>query len=366
MRPTTCIRRFSGTVQSVEVLVGDKVKAGDELFTVDDASLRSTVRQANAALSQARQGVSAADQQVSQARLMKLQATNALSKLRSLPATMAASSAQIKEAKRSVKVADAGLASADDMLTSANIAKRNAEKSYRDARRDLKKATVLAPGSGVVTAVNIAEGGSVSTGGSVSSSSMSGSTASALGAASTSAATGSSAPVVISDNSVLIARVAVNEVDIADLKAGQEATVTFDAAAGLSIPATVRWVSPNSQTTGNIHTYDVELELASQSKRLRPGMTASADITTLKLTNTLLIPKTAVRVDGTTKYVTVVNADGTQTKRSVTTGRSDELDIQVLTGLKAAEKIATSFVAPAAPTGTSMMPPRTGAAMGGN
>ena len=96
---------------------------------------------------------------------------------------------------------------------------------------------------------------------------------------------------VISDNSVLIATVAVNEVDIADVKVGQEATVTFDAATGLAIPAKVRWVSPNSATSGNVRTYDIELELAEQSDRLRPGMTASAEIATLKLEDALLDPQ---------------------------------------------------------------------------
>jgi len=370
----------SGTVDRVDVSLGDKVKAGDTLFTIDDASLQSAVRSANAQLSQAKSQVSQANQQVaqanqqlSQAKASQYKAENNLRSLQSLTGTAAASSARITEAKNDVAVAKAGVTTAKTGVTSANaslssakVARNNADKSLADARADLDKVTVTAPADGVVTSVNVVDGGSVSTGGGASgTSSAAGSTASMTGAT-TSASSGSSAPIVISDSAILIATVAVNEVDIADVKAGQEATVTFDAAAGLAIPAKVRWVSPNATTSGNVRTYDVELELAEQNEQLRPGMTASADIATLKIKGTLLVPKTAVRVDGTSKFVTVVKADGSQEKRTVTTGRSDERNVQILTGLKPAEKILTSFAAPVAAPSGGIMPGRPPAGMGGN
>jgi len=362
----------SGTVDSVEVSLGDKVKAGDTLFTIDDTALQSAVRQANAQLSQAKSQVAGAEQQLSQAKLQQLQAENHLDKLESMTGTMSASSSQIAEAKRSVTVAKAGVTSANASLSSAKVSRSNAEKSLADARSDLDKVTIEAPASGIVTSVNVAAGGSVSTGGgasgsssgdSASSASASSMTGASTSASSVSAASSGSAPIVISDTSALMVTVAVNEVDIADVKAGQEATVTFDAASGLAIGGTVRWVSPNAVTSGNVRTYDVELDLAEQSPRLRPGMTSSADIVTLKIADALLVPKTAVRVDGTSKYVTLVKADGSQEKRAVTTGRSDETNVEILTGIKAGDKIATSFTTPVERT-NSLMPPRPGGAAG--
>jgi multidrug efflux pump subunit AcrA (membrane-fusion protein) len=364
----------SGTVETVEVEIGDKVEAGDTLFILDDSSLQSAVRQAKAQLSQAKQQVASAeqqvasaDQQVASAKLQKLQSQNNLDKLESMTGTMTASASQISEAEHSVSVAKAGVTTAKSAqraanasLASAQVSRKNAQTSYDDAKNDLEMAIVVAPAAGVVTQVNVIEGGSVSTGGSTSGSSNgSGSSASMEGAGAS-----SSAPVVISDNSVLIATVAVNEVDIADVKKGQEATVTFDAASGLAIPATVRWVSPTSATSGSVRTYDVELELAEQSAQLRPGMTASADIATLKVDGALLVPKTAVRVDGTTKFVTVVNPNGIQEKRTVTTGRSDDLNVQILSGLKAGEKVTTTFTTTAVTSGGGFMPPRPPSGMG--
>ena len=371
---------ISGTVETVDVKVGDKVEAGDELFSVDDATLQAAARQAKAQLSQAdqqvaaaNQQVAAANQQVESAQLQKLQAENNLDRLESQTGTRTATSSQIDEAEQGVSAAEAGVKTAKSAQkaakasrSSAKVARTNAQTSYGEAKSDLAKAVVTAPADGVVTAVNVVEGGSVSTGGGAgSSSSGSGSSTSITGASASAATAGSSAPVVISDNSVLIATVAVNEVDIADVKKGQEATVTFDAATGLEIPATVRWVSPNSVTSGSVRTYDVELDLAEQSEQLRPGMTASAEIATLMVEDALLIPKTAVRVDGTTKFVTVVNPDGSQEKRTITTGRSDDVKVQVLKGLKAGEKVTTNFTAPEEKRG-GIMPPRPPSGMGGN
>jgi multidrug efflux pump subunit AcrA (membrane-fusion protein) len=373
----------SGTVDSVEVAVGDTVKAGDTLFIIDDADLKAAVRQANAQLSQANQQVAQANQQVAQAnqqvdqaKLQQSKAQTNLDTLESQTGTMTVSSARIDDAQDEVDVAKAGVTSAkagvksaNATLSSAKVSRSNAEKNLAEANADLDEVVVVAPASGVITSVNTAEGGSVSTGGGTSTASSgagSSGTAAMSGASATSASTGSSAPVTISKDSDLVAVVAINEVDIADIAVGQEALVTFDAASDLEITATVTWVSPNVVTTGDVRTYDVELELDQQDDGLRPGMTATANIVTSTLSDALLIPKTAVKVDGTTKFVTVVAPDGTQEKRTITTGRSDEINVQVLTGLKAGEKVTTSFTAPAEKSGGGFMPPRPPGGMGGN
>lgn len=325
-----------GTVAAVQVAVGDTVKSGDTLFTIDDTDLQSALRQASAQLKQANQQVASSKQQVESAELAVMRAENALDSLESRPASMAASSAQIEEATQDIVVAEAGLANAKAGLASANTAKSNASTSYSEAKADLDAVTVTAPSDGVVTALSVSEGGSVSAGGGSGSSSGGGTTAGTTGS------TGSSAPVVISDTGSLKVVVGVNEVDIADVKAGQVATVTFDAIEDLEIPGKVTWVSPNSGSDGSVTTYEVELTLSKQDARLRTGMTATADIVTVTVTDALLVPKSSVKVDGTTKYVTVVKTDGTQEKRTVTTGPSDDTRVQVLTGLSQGEKITTT------------------------
>lgn len=355
--------QVGGTVDSVSVTVGDRVKKGETLFVIDKTELQSAVRAARAKLRQADQQVWGSKQQVEQAEYQVLQAENRLEELESRPATRPATDAEIEEAKKGVEVAQTGLKSAQKGLLSARSSYDNASRDYEAAVADLDKVTVTAPIGGVVTAVNVVEGGSVSSGSGASGAAASGTSG---GSGTSSAGGASSASVVIADTSELIVTVAVNEVDIADLRAGQEATVTLDALDDLELAATVSWVSPNAVSDGNVSTYEVRLELASQDDRLRSGMTATADIVTAKVEDALLVPKSSVKVDGMTKYVTVVAQDGTEEHRTVTTGLSDDTNIQVKTGLSAGERIATaSSTSEEDSLRAGFMPPSPGGLQGG-
>lgn len=358
----------AGTVADVNVEVGDRVKAGQTLFTVDDEELQDAIRSAKTQKLQANQQLTSARQQVIQAEYQVLQATNRLDDLESRPATQAATDSEIEEAEKNVAVAKAGLTSAKSARVGAQQSYSNAVADYDDAVADLEKVTVTAPHGGVVTAVNISEGGSVSTaGGSGGASSGSGSTSGgAAGAATGSTSSGSSsAPVVIADTSELVVTVNVNEIDIAEIEAGQEATITFDAVDELELPAKVSWVSPNATSDGSVSTYEVELTLAKQDKRIRNGMTASADIVTLSVADAVLVPKSSVKVDGAEKYVTVVGGDGSPQRRVVTTGPYDDEQIQVLAGLEDGEKVATTASSNDEQRGGGLMPPDPGGVAGG-
>lgn len=356
----------AGTVAAVDVEVGDRVKAGQKLFTVDDEEAQDAIQSAKSQMLQAKQQLAAAKQQVLQAEYQLLQATNRLDDLESKPATQAATDNEIEEAEKNIAVARAGLSSAKASRTGAQQTYSNAADDYSDATADLDKLTVTAPRSGVITAVNISEGGSVSTASSGSGASDSGATsASAAGASGSAAAGSTSAPIVIADTSELVVTVNVNEVDIADIEAGQEATVTFDAVDDLELPAKVSWVSPNATSDGSVSTYEVELTLARQDKRVRNGMTASADIVTLSVADAVLVPKSSVKVNGSEKYVTVVGADGSSRKQVVTTGPYDDERIQVLTGLEDGELVATTASSTDQKSAGGFMPPDPGGVAGG-
>lgn len=337
--------KVGGTVTDVDVVVGKKVKAGDELFTVDDDDLQATLRQASLSLKQAKQQVSQSSQQLEQAELQLIQAENNLDDLESQTGSRSPGAAKLEEAAKSVEIAEAGVTSAEASLANARESRDNASDTYNEAYADLDDVTAVAPADGIVVAVNVTEGFAVSAGSGSGSSAAAGGTsggATTVSSGSGSSSTGSSVPVVIADTATLQVTVSVNEVDISDVKAGQEATVTFDAVDGLEIPAKVAWVSPNAQSDGSVTTYEVRMTLSKQDARLRSGMTATADVVTLSVDEAVLVPKSSVKVDGTTRYVTVVGASGAQEKRVITTGASDDTRIQVLTGLAAGEQVTTT------------------------
>lgn len=346
--------QVSGTVDEVEVAVGDTVKKGDRLFTIDGTDLEAAVLQARTSLRQAQQAQAGALQQQAQANLQKAQADQQLAKLKSLPATMT-SDADIAIAQKSVTAAKASITAAAASLATAKASVANAEHAYSEATRKAALTVVYAPSDGVVTALSVASGGSVSSGGGGASSA-----GASMGAASASASLGSGAPVVISDLSELKVRVGVNEVDISRLKIGQEATVVLDAVTGLTVDGKVTWISPNGVSTQGVVTYDVDVELNSQDERLRPDMTASVLITTETKKDVVVVPSAAVKVDGAQRYVDVLASDGTTSRVDIEIGVTSDLKTEVVSGLDAGATVVIGTVQDKAPMG--FRPP----GMGGN
>ncbi len=70
----------------------------------------------------------------------------------------------------------------------------------------------------------------------------------------------------------------LNEVDVARLRVGQEATITFDALPGRSFRGRVVQIAPMASGQGGGVNYTVTLELEEQDPALRWGMTAFVDI----------------------------------------------------------------------------------------
>ncbi|HWK28407.1 MAG TPA: HlyD family efflux transporter periplasmic adaptor subunit [Solirubrobacter sp.] len=150
--------------------------------------------------------------------------------------------------------------------------------------------------------------------------------------------------------------VSVSESDIGKVKVGQVATVTVSAT-GEKLSARVTAVGVDSTSSTSDATsssssavaYPVTLELTQRSSKLKPGMTASADIVTEQASG-VTVPTQALR--GNT--VTVVE-NGKQTQTRVETGIQGDSTTQIVSGLEAGDKVlvtSTSAAAGASATGT--------------
>jgi len=145
----------------------------------------------------------------------------------------------------------------------------------------------------------------------------------------------------IIDFKSLKAVVAVSEVDVANIKEGQPATLTFDAIAGKTFTGTVTNVDTIGTTTSGVTNYNVEITLDSFAPLLKPGMTVSASIITNKKDNILLVPSSAVRTEGNQTVVDVIRNGSTQTI-NVTVGESNDSQTEITQGLQPGEIIVTS------------------------
>ena len=87
----------------------------------------------------------------------------------------------------------------------------------------------------------------------------------------------------------------IDEADIGTVKVGQAANFTVDAFAGRNFPARIETVEFFPKTTDGVVTYKAVLSVDNSDLALRPGMTATAQITVQEIPNALLVPNAALR-----------------------------------------------------------------------
>ena len=176
---------------------------------------------------------------------------------------------------------------------------------------------------------------------------------------------------IVADLTEMEAQVNVDENDIVNVQLGQEAEIEVDALYGQKLRGRVYEISntanTNAQGTTNQKT-EFEVKIAVESEdisRLRPGMTASADISTQTRDDVVGVPIQSVAVrtidqltlegedvasaeqrftaddDGFVEIVFVVDNDGQVKARQVETGiQSDDL-IEVISGVEEGEHVVT-------------------------
>lgn len=364
----------SGTVATVYVSEGETVTAGQKLYSIDTADIDAAIAQAKGQLLQAQQGKLQASSSYAQAVRKVTAAKAALAAARAQLATVKADATstamQISSAETAVTSATGDLADARTGVSSAAIGVKvaslnltTAQTAYSVAAAKSGDTVVTSPIDGVVTNLPLAAGTQVSarTAGSSSSSASSGSSTGGTGSSTGSSTSGG---VTISNLTNLEVQMTVSEVDVASVKAGQEATVTFDAVSGKTFKGHVTSVANTGSSSSGVVSYQVNVLLDSTDSRLKVGMTATVDITTEVAENVLTVPSTAVGTDNSTKYVQVVDASGAVTKKTVTIGVSDDTYIQILSGLADGDKVVVGTVSSSTSSSSSSSNSKSSSAFG--
>ena len=89
--------------------------------------------------------------------------------------------------------------------------------------------------------------------------------------------------------------VGIDEADMGKVKPGNAATFTVEAYPGHSFPAKIAQVRYSPETVEGVVTYTAVLSVDNADLLLRPGMTATADITVETVDDALLVPNAALR-----------------------------------------------------------------------
>jgi len=251
----------SGTIKTVDVDYNDQVKVGQILARIDTSKLEAQVLQSESALESAKA-------KVEQVQATVLEAGGQLARfgqVRELSGGKVPSQSEF-EAQQAV----VSRAHADESSAKAEVAQAQATLNVNQS--DLEKAVIHSPINGIVLTRAIEPGQTV--------------------------AASFSAPVLFTlaeDLAQLELHVDVDEADVGQVHEGQEATFTVDAYPDKRFPARIKQVRYGSTTVDSVVTYTTVLKVNNDDLSLRPGMTATAVITTKKLENARLIPNAALR-----------------------------------------------------------------------
>ena len=156
----------------------------------------------------------------------------------------------------------------------------------------------------------------------------------------------------IPDLSEMRIELKLEEVDRGKLKVGQPVKIRVDAIPDKEFTAELDWISPIAALIfkgfGNSDkVFPCRATLKNLDPRLRPGMSASAEIIIERQPSALLIPSRASFIDKGKPAVYV--QQGQQfIKRTIEVGRRNEEDLVVLNGLKEGEMVTLENPADAA------------------
>lgn len=105
----------------------------------------------------------------------------------------------------------------------------------------------------------------------------------------------------IADLDNMEARVNVNENDVVDVKVGDSARITIDAYPDREVRGIVREIAStaltrNAGTQEEVTNFEVKISIPDRSLRLRPGMSATADVETATVKDVIAVPIQAVTV----------------------------------------------------------------------
>ena len=144
---------------------------------------------------------------------------------------------------------------------------------------------------------------------------------------------------VVADLDQFAVDIDLSEFDVAQVRRGQAAVVSVDALGGRRYSGTVAFVALAGIQNGGVVTFPVRIGLSRGVADVKPGMNASVRIVVAKRFNVVHVPLEAVAQDGGQATVTVVDAAGAQSARTVRLGLANNKVVEIRSGLKSGERV---------------------------
>ena len=284
------------TVAGVYAHEGNRVRRGQVLVALDDAQFRSaTDRAAASVMAAEKESVAAeADYNLADATLKRYE--NLYGKKSVSPQEFDQVKARYQAAQAQLEVAHAGQAQARAALAEA--------KTMQGYTR------LLAPFDGVITDKRVEIGNLASPG---------------------------MVLLTVENTSHYRLEANINEMDIAAVRMGMAVPIQIEALTSEPIPAKVAEIVPSADPASR--SFVVKLDLPN-IPNLRSGLFGRVSVPKGNR-DTLLVPKTAVLDRGQLQAVYVVGSDQIAALRYVTLGRTQNMKVEILSGIESGERLVT-------------------------
>lgn len=276
--------------------------------------------------------------------IAELDKTNLMSELSSAKANLSSAQSNLTYQKsnydRYNTLYQKGLISANDFeqarlsYEQARQQVRTASESVKKAQTNLSYATITSPIDGVVLSKSVEEGQTV--------------------------AASFNTPelfTIAQDLTNMQVIADIDEADIGEVREGQRVSFTVDAYPNDTFEGRVTQVRQEATTESNVVTYQVVISAPNADLKLKPGLTANVTIFTHEVSNVLTVPTKALKFTPNEKMLTEEQSiqdcqgkdkvwilEGNVFKAiAVKTGTSNGTLTEIISGLKAGQKIITEF-----------------------
>lgn len=297
---------ISGTVENLAVKVGDQVKKGQVLFTIDNDQLGVSAAKAGVSFRSAEQSILSAQASRKSARADLDQAERGSNK----------SSRQERDVLE--KKLDAAKVGEDVATRNLEVARLDYLNQMSIAAKRIVKSSI----DGTIQEVNIKNGDDLSR---------------------ISSGSSAVAPIIVGDLSTLKAVIQVNEVDISGVSVGQEVNMRLDALEGMKFSGKVEKIDALGTVSQGVVTYNVTIGFDELDSRIKPQMSVSAVIITGSKEDVIMAPNSAVKSEGEESYVEVL-VGGAPIKKPIQTGLSNATNIEIISGASPGDQVITQTI----------------------
>jgi len=280
---------INGRIASLPVDIGDYVKMGTVLFTLDDKELQNQRSSSETEIDRAKLNLEKAD--------LKYKRNQRL----------------FKDDLLSEEIFDD---SRIDFRLAENSLER-AQKEFLLIEEKLSKTQILAPFDCTVLLRPVSVGQAVSGSGGVS---------------------GGTEVLAIADLKQLVINAHVNQVDVVRLKVDQMVDVELEAIAGLSVEGKVERIAPQAVVRNGIKGFSARIVLSEIDARIQPGMTANLTIPINSADDVVAVPLAAVFSEKNKHHVFLEIDTGSE-RRSVEIGVADYKFVEIVSGVSAGDVV---------------------------